>query len=269
QFFDAYTATRHVKWSTEGAGWAVVEDEEIALGKIPAVYMWRPLPIWEKTSSLVYEMEWALSRNGNYLRQNARPVFAVFADEMIPFGGEGSPDREFRSVVQFPKDGSAQYITWAQSVESLKFQYETLRSLYFTQLQLPDWSYEKMSQIALSGESRKQLFIDAQMKAENESGRLVEAFDRETRVVKTFLKAMLPESYAADVDALPVETQVTPFSIADEADTIKNLVSANGGKPLISQRESVEQLGWSDDVDRTMKEIGEESAVQNAFGLTE
>ncbi len=268
QYFDAYTATRHVKWSTENVRWEEVENEEITLGKIPAVYMWRPTPIWEKTSSLVYEMEWALSRNGNYLRQNSKPIFAVFADEMIPFGGEKAPEREFRAVAQFPKGSSAQYVTWQQAVDSLKFQHDTLRSLYFTQLQLPDWSYEKMSQIALSGESRKQLFIDAQMKAKSESGRLVECFDREMNVVKAFLKTMRPDLSDA-VNALQTETQVTPFALTDEKDTISNLMTANGGKPVISQRESVEQLGWSDNVDQTLQEINEESSLQNAFGLTE
>ena len=80
----------------------------------------------------------------------------------------------------------AEYVTWQQAVENLKFYVEQLRSLFFTQLQLPDWSYEKMSQQALSGESRKQMFIDAQLKVKDESGRLIEFFDREMNVVKAF-----------------------------------------------------------------------------------
>ena len=46
----------------------------------------------------------------------------------------------------------------------------------------------------MSGESRKQLFIDAQLKVKDESGRLIEFLDREMNVVKAFLKTMLPES---------------------------------------------------------------------------
>lgn len=268
QYFDTYTADKHIKWSNENGGWAEVENENITLGKIPGVYAWRPTPIWEDTSKTVYEIEWTLSRNGNYLRQNSKPIFIVFADEAISYGDEKSPNREFRSVMQYPQNGRAEYVTWAQAVENLKFYVEQLRDLFFTQLQLPDWSYGKMSQQALSGESRKQMFIDAQLKVKDESGRLIEFFDREMNVVKAFAKIMLGDGYAADIDALKVETVITPFAITDEKDTINNLMAANGGKALMSQRESIEMYGHSDDVDNTLREIAEEDKI-DAFEPTE
>lgn len=268
QYFDTYTADKHIKWSNENGGWAEVENENITLGKIPGVYAWRPTPIWEDTSKTVYEIEWALSRNGNYLRQNSKPIFIVFADEAISYGDEKSPNREFRSVMQYPQNGRAEYVTWAQAVENLKFYVEQLRDLFFTQLQLPDWSYGKMSQQALSGESRKQMFIDAQLKVKDESGRLIEFFDREMNVVKAFAKIMLGESYAADIDALKVETLITPFAITDEKDTINNLMAANGGEPIMSQRESIELFGHSDDVDKTLQEIAEQNK-RDVFEPTE
>lgn len=257
-YFDAYTKDRHIKYCAEG-GWRVVEDEIIGLRKIPAVYCFRPTPIWEDTSKIVYEMEWAMSRNGNYLRENAKPLFVVFADENISYGDEQSPDREFRAVMQYPKGSTAQYVTWNQAVDNLKFYVSELRQSFFTQLQLPDWSYESMKASPMSGESRKQLFIDAQLKVKDESGRLLEMYDREVNVVKAFAKVILGESYADDIDALPVENIITPYTISDEKDQIENLVLANGNKPIISQRESVEMLGWSSDVNKTMEEIHGES----------
>ncbi len=259
QYFDAYTAARHIRWSTAAGPWAVELDEAITLGKIPAVYMWRPTPIWAGASDIVYELEWTLSRNGNYICDNSKPLLAVCADEMIPYGREEDSNHESRSVAQFPKGSSVEYVTWQQATESMKFHSDTLRNLYFTQLQLPDWSYEKMSQLALSGEAMQQLFIDARMKGEKEAARLAEPFDREVNVVKAFLKLMLPDGYADDIDALPVSTEFTPFTIAAEKDTVENLLAANGGKPVVSQRESIEKLGWSNDVDQTLREIDEES----------
>lgn len=255
QYFDAFTADRHIKWSNaEGSTMTIVEDETTTLGKIPGVYWWRPTPIWEDTSKIVYEMEWAMSRNGNYLRKNSKPIFAVFADDIIDYGKEGD-DAEGRSILQFPKGTTAQYLTWAQAVENLKYYMAELRQTFFTQLQLPDWSYESMKSAPMSGESRKQLFIDAHLKVKDESGRLVEGFDREVNVIKAFLKTMLPTAYHADIDALSVEQEVSPFVITEEKDTITNLMTANGGKPVLSQRESIEMLGWSKDVDKTLEEI--------------
>lgn len=261
RFFDTYTANKHIKWSDANGQWQEVENEDITLLKIPCIYAWRPMPIWEDTSKTVYEIEWSLSRNGNYLRENSKPLFVVFADEAINYGDEKSPNKEFRSVMQYPKGSTAQYVTWQQAVENLKFYVEQLRSMFFTQLQLPDWSYEKMSQQALSGESRKQMFIDAQLKVKDESGRLIEFFDREMNVIKAFLKIMLGDVYAADIDSLKVDMVITPFTITDEKDTITNLITANGGEPIISQRESIEMYGHSDDVDKTLQEIQAQKTV--------
>lgn len=271
QYFDTYTDgedSRHIKWSNEGGEWAIIEDENTTLLKIPGVYAWRPMPIWEDTSRNVFEMEWSLSRNGNYLRENSKPKFVVCANEVIQYGDEKSPDKEFKAVSQFPTGAKAEYVTWQQATESLKFHIETLRSLYFTQLQLPDWSYEKMSQQALSGESRKQMFIDAELKVGDESGDLLEFFDREVNVVKAFLKLMMGAAYHADIDALPVENKVTPYRITDRKEKIEELTAANGNLPIMSQRESIEEFGHSDNVDKTLEEIHEQNKV-DSFELTE
>lgn len=267
-YFDTYTHNRHIKWSTEDGEWAVVEDEQTTLLKIPGIYAWRPTPIWEDTSRNVYEMEWSLSRNGNYLRENSKPKFVVCANEIISYGDEKSGDKEFKSVMQYPTGAKAEYVTWAQATESLKFHVETLRSLYFTQLQLPDWSYEKMSQQALSGESRKQMFIDAELKVGDESGRLIEFCDRENNVVKAYLKLMFGAAYHTDIDALPVEVIITPYRITDEKEKVERLMTANGNKPIMSQRESIEEYGHSDNVDKTLEQIQEQEKA-DSFDLTE
>ena len=264
QYFDVYTADRHIRWSNaENSTMTVEGDEKITLGKIPGVYWWRPTPIWEDTSKIVYEMEWAMSRNGNYLRRNSKPILAVFVSEEVNYGKE-KDEKEGRAILQYPKGSDLRYVTWTQAIENLKYYITELRQSFFTQLQLPDWSYESMKSTPMSGESRKQLFIDAHLKVKDESGRLLEGYDRETNVIKAYMKAMLPESYHADIDALPVEQVISPFTVTEEKDTIQNLVLANGNKPVISQRESIEALGWSKDVDQTMRELAEQE-VQDAY----
>ena len=269
-YFDTYTAEKHYKWTDDGSGgWSAVEEDDIRqIGKIPAIYMWRPTPIWEDTSKIVYEMEWCMSRNGNYLRKNSKPLFVVFADEEINYGQEGDEKSEFKSILQYPKGSSANYVTWAGAIDNLKFHMAELRQSFFTQLQLPDWSYESMKSTPMSGESRKQLFIDSQLKVNDESGRLIEFFDREVNVVKAFVKSAIGDGYAEAIDSLVVDNQISPYAITEEKDTITNLMTANGNKPIISQRESIEQLGWSDDVDKTLQEITEEN-VMDALGLAQ
>lgn len=261
-YFDTYTSSTHLRWQSGNGendkAWELVVDESIEIGKIPAVYTYRPTPAWENASPLVYEMEWAVSRNGNYLRTNSRPILAAFVDEAVKWGQAPRTDGAFRDIVQYPAGSSLQYVTWNGATENLKYYVDELRQMFFTQLQLPDWSYENMKTSPMSGEARKQLFIDAQLKVKDESGRLLEFFDREVNVVKAFLKSMLPQEYGKDIDELEVQNIITPFTITDEKDSISVLMTANGGQPLMSQRESIELYGKSDDVEATINEIRSE-----------
>jgi hypothetical protein len=266
EYFDVYTAEKHIRFKKEDA-WIAELTEQIAIGKIPAVYCYRPTPAWEDTSNIVNEIEWTLSRNGNYLRRNSKPIVVLFADEEIQYGQEKSGDKEFRSAFQYPKGSDLKYVTWEQAIENLKYYIGELRQSFFTQLQLPDWSYESMKTTPMSGEARKQMFIDAQLKVRDESGRLLEMLDREINIIKAFLKVMLPGK-DNDIDALQVETVITPFTISDDKDTITNIMTATGGKAIMSQREGIETLGWSADVDETMRQIQEENKG-DAFELTE
>ena len=82
------------------------------------------------------------------------------------------------------------------------------------------------------------------------------------------MKIALGEAYAADIDALPVETVITPFAITDKQDMANYLMTVNGGEPVMSQRESIERLGESDDVDKTLEEIRAQKTV-DVFEPTE
>ncbi|MDR2764427.1 MAG: phage portal protein [Tannerella sp.] len=261
EYLDVYTADKHIRYRNDGS-WAEELSEQSAIGKIPAVYCCRQTPVWEDTTNIVNEIEWALSRNGNYLRKNSRPVLVLFADEDLPFNQEKDEKQEFRTVGQYPKGSDLRYVTWEQAVENLKFYIGELRQSFFTQLQLPDWSYENMKTTPMSGEARKQMFIDAQLKVKDESGRLLEMLDREINVIKAFLKIMMPQR-VKDIDALQVETAITPFAINDDKELIANLMTATGGKAIISQREGIESLGWSADADETMRQILEESNLDS------
>lgn len=260
EYFDTYTADRHIKFFNDG-GWQITEDERTTLGKIPAVYMYRPTPVWENNAPIVYEMEWALSRNGNYLRRNSKPVFAVFADDQVQFGGEKSQDKEYRTVMQFPAGSNAQYITWAQAVENLKFYVQELRSQYFSSLQMPDFSMDNMKTVPMSGEARKMVFLDAQMKVQDESGRILEFLDREMSVVKSFARIIAP-SLTSAIDLLPVDMLITPYRIDDPSETIQNIMTATAGKPILSQLEGIRRLDWSDDPEQTQRQIIEEAALE-------
>ncbi len=267
EYFDTYTANQHIKWIMNGkdSSWQVAEDDNISvgapngqgIGKIPAIYMHRPTPIWEDTSNIVYEIEWALSRAGNYVRANTKPLFGVFADEEIEYGGEKPSDS--KSVFQWPANAKAGYITWELSETNVRFYTETLRREYFAMLQIPDFSYDNLKSLQLSGEAFKQIFVDAMLKVGDESGRILEFLDREISVVKAFVKNIRPE-LTDEIDRLQVSCELTPFQVSERKTEIENLATAVTAQ-IMSRREAIAQLGESDNVDETLRQIAEEGIV--------
>lgn len=261
RYFEAFTKDRHIRWSNEAkdSDMLIEVDEAVSLNKITGVYIHRTEPIWEDQSENVFEAEWTLSRNGNYIRKNARPNWVVFSNQKVNYGKESGGDNEGRNVLQYPADAKAEYVTWQQATDSLKYHVDEIKRNFFMTLQLPDMSMDTMKATPMSGEARKMLFIDAQMKAGDEAGIWYELLDREVNVVRAFVAAIFPELSEA-VHSLAIETIITPFNIRDEQERIANLTNATGGLAIMSQRTAVANLGYVDDIDRELEEINENAA---------
>ena len=259
-YFDTYTAEQHIRWRILNGEASEDIREDIVIGKIPAVYSWRSEPIWEDQSDNVSEAEWTLSRNGNYIRKNARPTWVVFMDdEMYSNNQEPVGDNIGRNVLKYPANAKANYVTWTQAIDSIKFHTEEIKRNFFRQLQLPDMSMDEMKSTPMSGEARKMMFIDTQLKVIDESGALLEMLDRELNVIKTFVKQMYPH-YADAVNSLSVEYEIVPYSINDMSEKIQNLSNATGGKQIMSTRQAVARLGFADDIDKEISEIESEQS---------
>lgn len=270
-YFDCYTDSFHWRWtSVVGTGWQPdIEPEAIEIQKIQGIYMWRKEPIWEDQADNGYELEWSQSRNGNYLRKNSRPTWVIFSDTSNPIGKNREPvdDNSGRNVLRYRQGDKAGYATWAQSVDALKLHTEELRRNIHSTLQLPDMSMEQMKSTPMSGEARKMLFIDCQMKVTDESGDWLEFFDREINVVREFCKVMFPD-LAEAFESLAVENIITPFQINDNSQEIKDLSDATGGKAVMSQRTAVQRLGAvpEEEVDDELQAIkDDESQSQDMF----
>lgn len=260
-YLETLTYRERIIYTADGNEWRMESRAPHGLDKIPAVYIYRPAPAWEDMSSNVDEMEFSLSRNGNYLRRNAKPLLAVIHDKEVEEEEEEGVyekdgDSEFRSIFELPKGSSMQYVTWDGAPESLKFHYQTLRSTFFDSLQLPDWSHSEMKSTPMSGESRKQLYIDAKLKVLDEAGELEVFLLRELSVLRSFASVMRPDLADALMSIVP-KVEIQPFEISDEKDTIQNIAQALSAG-LISQRDGIAFLNWTSDPDRTLDDIREE-----------
>lgn len=261
-YFESYTATEHNRWVQRAGTWEEdMPPEQMTIGKIAGVYAWRDEPIWEDESENVSEAEYALSRNGNYIRKNSKPNWVVYADQedLVKFGQEKDTDSTARNVLHYPANAKAGFETWSQATDALEYHIKQIRENFHSQLQLTDMSFDSMKTTPMSGEARKMMFIDAQLKVTDEKGLWTEVLSREMSVIKAFARLMFP-SLAEAFDTLECDFVITPFSIQDMGEKV-NVYTAATQKPIMSQRTAIQKLGEVDDVNEEMKRLAEEDAA--------
>lgn len=268
-YFDCWTADKYYQWRKTSGGndWEVTKDGVInQIGKIPIIYGYRSKPIWDDADNgKVHELELLLSRNGDVVAYHASPVLVLQGDiDGAPLKGESN-----KVYVSSNGKGDAKYVSWAQSPETVKFQYETLLQMFWTELQLPDLSLENIKGLgATSGEARKWLLADAHLKVGDESEIYTTIIDRELNVIKSLLAVINPE-WDGSIEDISIDTEIRPFTIRSERDNIDVIVAANGGKPTISQRTSVELSGLVSDANAEYEQIIRESENDNKTSIFE
>lgn len=265
-YFDCYTDTEHIRWRSTGGELTEEMREKVTIGKICGIYGWRQSPIWEDKSNNVYEAERAVSRNGNYLRRNSKPTWVEYTEKGRRYGKEEKDIKADRNIIRLGANDKAGYATWEQSTESLKFQVEEIKRNFFMDLQLPDMSMDNLKATPMSGEARKMMFIDANLKAGDEQGIWLEYLSREINVLRAYLKGIYPD-LAAAFDSLDIDIKINPYQINDSKEQADVLATATGGKAFMSQRTAVQELGVVDDEEQEMEEIAADEQ-QSTYDLT-
>ena len=280
-FFETFTADKHYLWrrtSDSADGWTaeltnvsdkgeVQSGESISIMKIPGAYLFRPAPVYHGLSYIREEIEYTLSRNSDVIAYNSAPVLKIVGD-IIGNENKGEARRSYR----LKNGGDVSYVSWAQSIEALKYHIDMLIKLFFMQAQMPDVSFDNLKGLGSIGyDARQTLFTDAHLKIGDEAGAWTEFLERECNVIKAFLKQMNVK-WAKEIDNVDVEHIITPYVQNDEKYEIEKWMKANGDKPLVGHLESIRKAGVSEDPDATFEEyeheqnVSMEQRVNDIFG---
>ena len=161
------------------------------------------------------------------------------------------------------------YVSWQNAPESVKLEIETLLRLIYTISQTPDVSFESVKGIgAISGTALKLLFMDAHLKVQDKKEVFDEYLQRRVNVIKAFV-GQFSTTLENDADALEIEPEITPYTLTNEIDEINMWLSANGNKPLVSQKASVMGANLTQDPEKDFEQIQEEASADNSFTIGE
>lgn len=245
------------KWQEEQ------EATEISIGKIPGIYLSRPMPIWENLTSNVHEIELALSRESNILRKNSAPILGL-TGELIGNKPAGEVARE---VYQLKDGGKINYITWEQQIEAFKFYIETMKKNLDEELQLPNLSMDNVKDLGQIGEgARKTVLTDAHLKVGDESGAIIEFLERECNVIKAYLGQM-NKSWEKSINELKVEHIITPFVLNDESEEIDKIIKLTQ-KPILSVQTAMKRFGI-ENTEEEYKRLLDEQENENRINIFE
>jgi hypothetical protein len=268
QYFECYTSKKHYVWKKDKNDWIEITAEDIiVLSKIPAIYQWRPIPIWEDATNNTKEIEYTLSRQSDIIRKNSAPILTI-KGKLI---NNDKPESDVaREVYQMEGENTdIRYVTWTQQVEATKFYTDTLKKNMDEELQLPNLSLENTKGLgAISGEARKTLLTDAHLKVGEESGDIIEFLDRECNVVKAFLE-LINTKWKGKTSSVNIKHKITPFIQNDEDADITKIAKATGGEPIASRMTGIRRLGWVEDSEAENALIEKEQAAKNITDVFE
>lgn len=257
EYFITYTANKKYEWSRKEGDkdWKLeTEPIDIIINKIPGIYKYTEECFYKDIERLREDIEYKISENSDVISYNASPILKVQGNLI------GEPTKgESRKIYQLENGGDIDYVSWSQSQEAVNNQVTKDLDLAFMQTQMPDISYKNMVGLGNIGfDARQTIFMDAYLKVRDETGDWLEFFDREVNVVKSFLALMNP-AWKSEIDNVIVETTMQPYNIKSQSESIKTMMEANGGKPLLSQKESIQASGVSTNAEETIKLLNEEA----------
>ena len=267
RYFETWTDTHHWLFVEDSANWVVVEGypKPVIIGKIPAVYGCQEEFETRDVDDLISRLEKLLSNFADTNDYHGSPTIIV-KGHVVGFAKKGKAGKILELTKRDGRDSidpTAEYLTWAHAPESIKLEIETLLRMIYTITQTPDISFDSVKGIgAISGIALKLLFMDAHLKVMDKQEIFDPYLTRRANIVKAFI-GKFNVSLEQDCDDMNIDPEITPYIITSEIDDVKYWMEANGGKPLISQKESAEKAGLASNPETDYKQMQDESDRYN------
>ena len=170
-------------------------------------------------------------------------------DRMVKLTGEGA---------------DAQYLTWNQVPDTIKFEAETLTNMAYDMSNTPRISFETLKGVGkASGTAFRFMFMGAHMAVENHGEVIGEFLQRRVNFIVSALGSINPTEFSKASQTIDIETELVPYMIDDLNDKVTTAVSAVSGG-IWSTREGIMFAGNADRVEEELAEIKEEQGAKNS-----
>lgn len=253
--FDLYTGEKIYFGISKGNGWELLKEEVNLFKKIPIIYCTQPGSEWEDVQTLIDRWEKTLSNHSDTNDYFASPMVKV-TGEIKGFASKG----ESGKVIEMKEGADANYMAWDNAPKSLELEFKNLRSLIFDFSSTPDLSIEHMKSLGTySGIALKMLFLLALMKAADKEEIVGKYMQRRINLIRSAMAVININLKAAT--SLSVSPEFEYYLPKDEEGIINMLVSATGGKPIMTQEAAVRVNPLVSNDESEIEKLKEETSV--------
>lgn len=221
--------------------------------KIPVIYTYRPEAYCKKIKPFRVRLEKLLSSYADCIDYHFFPLLKLIGD-VTGFTGK-TKDR----IVKMENGGDAQYLTWSQVPDTVKFEAENLTNMAYSMTNTPRISFEEMKGIGnVSGVALKLMFMGAHMAVSNHAEDIEDFLQRRINFLVSALGSINPTEFRNASRTIEIETEVVPYMINDASEKVTTAVAAVSGG-IWSRREGIMFAGNADRVEEELKEIEEDT----------
>lgn len=223
--------------------------------KMPVIYMYRPEAYCEKIKSLRIRLEKLLSNYADCIDYHFFPILMLYGDVQQLSG-------EFKNrVVQLlGNNANAQYLTWNQASETVKYEAETLFSQIYSLTNTPRISFDSLKGAgsAVSGVAFDYVFMSTHLNVENLNETVGEFMQRRVNFLVSALGSVNTSLEQAS-ETIDVDVQMQPYRLEDIKDKIDTAIKAKNGE-IWSQERAITFVGNIDSALEEIEAIKEEQA---------
>ena len=262
-YFAVYTDEEYKLFEQKDNNWQEIESSENTIKKIPIVFAQEEHPDWADVQTTIERLEYLLSNFADTNDYHGNPKIFV-TGEIEDWATKG----ESGAVIQGEVNAKASYLSWDHAPESIKLEIDNLFKVIYSFTQTPDISFDTLKDLkqGISGVALEMLFMDAHLKVQEKREIFDEYLQRRISILKGFIGWLKPDFKDA-INNLEIKSEITPYMINDLGTTIKNLIEANGGKAILSQKTSIEKAGLVNDVEEELSLIQTEEAAARVLEI--
>lgn len=252
QYFMTVTKDMVYQWELD-SDWQDKGSFRHNFKKMPIIYMYRPEAYCEKIKTLRIRLEKLLSNYADCIDYHFFPILMLFGDVQ-----QLSGELKNRIVQLTGMSANAQYLTWNQVPETVKFEVETLLSQIYGLTNTPRISFDSLKGTgnAVSGVAFDYVFMSTHLNVENLNEVVGEFMQRRVNFLLSALGSLNTNLEEAS-ETIDIDVQMQPYRLENIADKIDTAIKAKNGE-IWSQQRAITFVGNIDNVLEEVEQIKEE-----------